>query len=211
MRLPLRPWVCGFAFFILWGALSIAANPEEQTPAHIVRHLVQAIGSIKAAENGNLSEAERANNATATSTANAILDIPEVSQRVLGRHWAERTPAEQQEFVALLTDLFEKVAYPKSAEFFGDLNVQVTNERVTGQRAIVKTTVTDPKEGLITVDYHLSKDNGSWRVRDIVLDDVSLALNLRSQMNKIIAEHSYAELLRRMREKLTEESSPSQK
>jgi phospholipid transport system substrate-binding protein len=204
MRLPVKLWVYGFALLTLWGVLGTAANPEEQTPTHIVRHLVQAIGRIKAAENGNLSAAERADNATATSTANAILDIPEVSQRVLGRHWAERTPAEQQAFIALLTELFEKVAYPKSAEFFSDLNIQVTNERITGQRAIVKTTVSDPKEGLIAVDYHLTQDNGSWRVRDIVLDDVSLALNLRSQMNKIIAEHSYAELLRRMREKLTE-------
>jgi len=43
-----------------------------------------------------------------------------------------------------------------------------------------------------------------WRVQDILLDDVSLAGNLQSQFNKIITENSYADLLRRMRDKLNE-------
>jgi phospholipid transport system substrate-binding protein len=68
----------------------------------------------------------------------------------------------------------------------------------------VKTTVKHPKEGLVSVDYRLSQDGGVWRVQDILLDDVSLAANLQSQFNKIITENSYAELLRRMREKLNE-------
>jgi phospholipid transport system substrate-binding protein len=69
---------------------------------------------------------------------------------------------------------------------------------------VVKTTVTHPKEGLVSIDYRLAQSNGNWRVRDIILDDVSLATNLRSQFHKIITEHSYDELLRLMREKLAE-------
>jgi phospholipid transport system substrate-binding protein len=60
---------------------------------------------------------------------------------------------------------------------------------------------------LISVNYELKKQNDSWQIRDIVLDDVSLARNLRSQCQKIIAEHSYDELLRRIRDKLQEETS----
>jgi phospholipid transport system substrate-binding protein len=68
----------------------------------------------------------------------------------------------------------------------------------------VKTTVRHPKEGLVSVDYRLVQDGGVWRVQDILLDDVSLAANLQSQFNKIITENSYAELLRRMHDKLNE-------
>lgn len=195
-------WVCTLA--ALWIVPSDDASPAEQPPTQTVHNLVQAIGSIKTAENGNLSEADRANNTAATKIAQAILDIPDVSKRVLGRHWNKRTPAEQEDFIALLTEIFAKVAYPKSAEFFSDLDVQVLDERITGQRAMVRTTVSDPKEGLISVDYQLRQQHDSWLVRDIMLDDVSLARNLRSQCNKIIAKHSYEELLRRMRKKLTE-------
>jgi ABC-type transporter MlaC component len=65
-------------------------------------------------------------------------------------------------------------------------------------------TIRHPKEGLISIDYQLVRHDSNWRVQDILLDDVSLALNLQSQFNKVIVENSYTELLRRMREKLTE-------
>jgi phospholipid transport system substrate-binding protein len=180
----------------------IAAEPEP--PMQLVQRLVQAIIRMKPTNNSTPSAADQAANAAAAKEANAILDIPAVGQRTLGKHWQARTPAEQQEFVALLEQLFTKVAYPKSAEFFNSLEVNFAKENITGQRATVKTTVKHPKEGLVAVDYRLSQEGGVWRVQDVLLDDVSLAANLQSQFNKIITENSYAELLRRMRDKLNE-------
>jgi phospholipid transport system substrate-binding protein len=180
----------------------VAAEPE--TPMQLVQRLVQAISRMKPTNNSTLSAAEQATNAAAAKEANAILDVPAVGQRTLGKHWQARTPAEQQAFIALLEQLFTKVAYPKSAEFFHGLEINFAKENITGQRATVKTTVRHPKEGLISVDYRLVQDSSAWRVQDILLDDVSLAANLQSQFNKIITENSYAELLRRMRDKLNE-------
>jgi phospholipid transport system substrate-binding protein len=180
----------------------VAAEPEP--PMQLVQRLVQAISRMKPTNNSTLSAAEQATNAAAAKEANTILDIPAVGQRTLGKHWQARPPAEQQEFVALLEQLFTKVAYPKSAEFFHGLEINFAKENITGQRATVKTTVKHPKEGLVSVDYRLSQEGGVWRVQDILLDDVSLAANLQSQFNKIITENSYAELLRRMRDKLNE-------
>jgi phospholipid transport system substrate-binding protein len=201
--------LCIWLLFLLVGVgLSGLAGPalaaETETPTQLVQRLIQTIGSIKPSNNGHLSEAERARNAAAAHVINTILDVPSVSKRALGKYWQARSAAEQQEFIALLEELFAKVAFPKSSEFFSDYQITIANERITGERAVVRTTVTHPKEGLISIDYQLAKQNGSWRVRDILLDDVSLALNLRSQFHKIISEDSYAELLRRMREKLAE-------
>jgi phospholipid transport system substrate-binding protein len=195
---------------LIWGiillgpAVGIHQAAEPVSPTQAVRTLVQAIGSIKTAQNGNLSPADRAHNADVAQRVNEMLDIAEVSQRVLGRYWKDRTPAEQKAFIDLLTELFVHVAYPKSAEFFADLQINYTNERVKGDEAEVQTTVSDPKEGLIAVDYRLQQHNGTWNVRDIILDDVSLVRNLRSQIQQVIAEHSYDELLRRMRDKLND-------
>ena len=195
----------GYIMLFSWCVVSGAvAAQEPPSPTHIVQDLMQAIRSIKTSENGTLSATAMAQNTAAIERANSILDIPSVSKRILGRHWKQRTPTEQREFTALLTELFTSVAYPKSAEFFGDLDVKVQDERITGQRALVATTVSDPKEGLISVDYQLQQHENTWRVRDIILDEVSLTRNLRSQCQKIITEHSYDELLRRMREKLNE-------
>ncbi len=189
-------WVAGWA-------LSAAAD----SPTHLVRDLVQMISSFKHTDNGALSAAAEAHNSAVAKQANAMLDLSSVSRQVLGRYWKKRTPEEQKDFTELLTELLVRVAYPKSATFFSDFDIQIIDERVNGQRAVVSTTVSDPKEGLISVDYKLRKQNDTWQIRDIILDDVSLARNLRSQCLNIIAEHSYDELLRRMRDKLKEEAS----
>jgi phospholipid transport system substrate-binding protein len=189
---------------ILWSAIDARAAAETESPTQLVQRLVAAIKSIKVSNNSTLSPTDQAANAEATKTAHALLDIPGVSQRTLGRHWQERTPAEREEFVKLLTQLFAKIAYPKSAEFFSSLEMTVKSERIKESRAVVMTTIRHPKEGLVSIDYQLIRSDSSWRIQDILLDDVSLALNLQSQFNKVIVENSYAELLRRMREKLTE-------
>jgi phospholipid transport system substrate-binding protein len=191
------------ACVVLGTTIGVHVAAASETPMQLVQRLVQAIIRIKPT-NTTLSATDQAANTATAKEANAILDIPAVAQRTLGKHWQARTPAEQQAFIALLEQLFTKVAYPKSAEFFHGLEINFAKETVTGQRATVKTTVKHPKEGLISVDYRLVQNGGGWHVQDILLDDVSLAANLQSQFNKIIAENSYAELLRRMRDKLNE-------
>ena len=195
---------CVLTLALLWSTHGAYAVAEPEGPTQLVQRLMKAINSIKPTNNGGLAATDQTTNIAAAKEANTILDIPAVGQRTLGKHWQARTPAEQQEFIALLEQLFAKVAYPKSAEFFSSLEINIAKENIAGQRATVQTTVKHPKEGLVSVDYRLVQENGAWRVQDILLDDVSLAANLQSQFNKIITEHSYAELLRRMRDKLHE-------
>ena len=193
-----------FSCVLLGSTVGVYIAAEPEPPMQLVQRLVQAIIRMKPTNNSTLSVADQAANTAAAKEANAILDLPAVGQRTLGKHWPARTPAEQQEFVALLEQLFTKVAYPKSAEFFHGLEVNFAKENIAGPRATVKTTIKHPKEGLVSVDYRLSQEGGVWRVQDILLDDVSLTANLQSQFNKVITENSYAELLRRMRDKLNE-------
>jgi len=196
-------------YYILAGMLlgsTIGAHiaAESEGPMQLVQRLVQAIIRMKPTNNGKLSNTEQTANAAQAKEANAILDIPAVAQRTLGKHWQPLTPAQQQEFIALLEQLLTKVAYPKSAEFFHGLEINFAKETITGQRAVVRTTVKHPKEGLVSVDYRLAQAGNNWHVQDILLDDVSLVANLQSQFNKIITEKNYGELLRRMRDKLNE-------
>jgi len=201
----LHGWLVGVIMVVcIAQAGGSRAVAEPENPTQRVQLLLKNINSLKTAGNGNGSAAQQAGNTAAAQAANAVLDVRGLSQWTLGKHWDTLTPAGQQEFVTLLEQLLAKIAFPKSAEFFGDLAMTVKSERITGPRAVVKTTVRHPKEGLVGIDYQLTQQDSTWLVRDILLDDVSLGGNLRSQFLKIITENSYAELLRRMREKLAE-------
>ncbi len=52
------------------------------------------------------------------------------------------------------------------------------------------------------INYKLHKVNGDWKVYDVVIENVSIVNNYRSQFSRLSAKYSFAELLDRIREKL---------
>jgi phospholipid transport system substrate-binding protein len=43
---------------------------------------------------------------------------------------------------------------------------------------------------------------GKWRIYDVILDDVSMRNNLKSQFHKILEKEEYSGLVSRMKEKI---------
>jgi len=195
------------AALLLCGAVASAVPaPAEPaaSPRAVVEQLLDAVRRFKDEKKQSLTPSERAQNEAAKKLANETLAIAEVSERALGDYWQKLSPAQRTEFVDLVRALFERVAYPKSSSFFGDLTIEFCDERVSGDQATVRTVVRHPKEGVVSIDYKLERSGNHWIIYDILLDDVSLALDLQSQVQKILREESYARLLQRMREKLNE-------
>jgi len=62
------------------------------------------------------------------------------------------------------------------------------------------------KEGEeFSVNYNLMAVNGGWKVYDVIIENISLVNNYRSQFSSIIARSSYEDLTRKLKEK---ESAP---
>lgn len=190
----------GLMFGSLMGSVSYAAKTN--SPTGVVHRLIAVVSGGESVDAASPRAQARRDKAATAGLAHVLFDIPRVSQRMLGKHWDNRSPAEQQAFMTLFEKLLARLAFSKSAAFFQTLDLAVIDEHISGQKAVVNTTVKHPKEGQIAVDYLLGQDDGTWRVHDIKLDGVSLATNFRLQFNKVIAQHSYAELLRRLQAKL---------
>jgi len=172
-------------------------------PTATVQKLIDSVRSFKS-ETASLSAQDRTENNRALKVAEETLAIQALAQQVLGDQWGKLNASEQKNFTQLLVQLFQKIAYPKSAEFFGDLKIDYTGEKMNGNDAVVETKVSHPKEGQIGIDYQLLQVNGRWMISDVMLDGVSLATNVQSQMQQVIAKESYQGLIKRMREKLAE-------
>ena len=172
-------------------------------PTATVQKLIDSVRSFKP-ETASSSAQERTENNKALKVAEETLAIQDLAKRVLGEQWGKLNASEQKNFAQLLVQLFQKIAYPKSAEFFGDLKIDYTGEKMNGSGAVVETKVSHPKEGQVGIDYQLLQVNGRWMINDVLLDGVSLATNVQSQMQQVIAKESYQGLIKRMREKLAE-------
>ena len=56
----------------------------------------------------------------------------------------------------------------------------------------------------VSLNYKLRKNTEAWKIYDVIMDDASLVQNYRHSFDNIIKKHGYAELVRRMQNKLVE-------
>jgi phospholipid transport system substrate-binding protein len=180
----------------LWG-LCGAAEKNPSNPGSTVQSLLSAVSVLSETKDPK-AEVE------AVKQISGTFDVVGLSRACLGKTWDELSGEERKNFVGLFQEVLEKIAYPKSAKFFADTEVEVEEIIRENGKAEVSTLVVHPEEGEVEVGYCLELLDGTWRIEDILLDGVSLRLDIRSQTQKILREESYEELKRRLREKLNE-------
>jgi phospholipid transport system substrate-binding protein len=130
----------------------------------------------------------------------ARFDFTEMAKRALAANWRRRTVKEQEEFVALFTELLER-AYADIIESYSDEKIIYIGERLDGSYADVSSKVLTSNGEEYSINYRAHLVNGEWRVYDVIAENISVVNNFRSQFNRVIAKSSYDELVRRLREK----------
>ena len=87
-----------------------------------------------------------------------------MARRALGLHWWQRTPAEWQAFVTLLSDLLEDAYLDKIERYTGEQHVQYTKETIDKDGYAQVDTDIVSKHGLhVEADYRLLQRDGTWR------------------------------------------------
>jgi len=127
-------------------------------------------------------------------------DFPAMAKRSLGPNWARRTPEEQREFVEIFAALMGR-AYADNIESYISQSVLYTRESEERDFAQVDTRIVGNNKAPFTINYKLHRVDQEWKVYDLVIEDISVVNNYRSQFDRIIARSSFAELVRTMKEK----------
>jgi phospholipid transport system substrate-binding protein len=130
-------------------------------------------------------------------------DYQEMAKRSLGPTWGKLSPGQRQEFVHLFSQLLEASYSDKIEKYAKRVKIDYTGEIQDGDYVEVRTVVHKTNDR-IPLNYRLLQEGGTWKVYDVVIEGVSLVSNYRSQFNRIIHESSYAELVRRLKTKVSE-------
>ena len=178
------------------------AGVAEKSPEAAVKILLNEIKQI--VEGKDLSDVKKAANKKHSDIAVYILNIPEISQKALGKYWKKHSSEQQDQFQKLLGDLFVHVAFPSSAKFFANLDLVYGKSKSKKDMTVVPITVIHEKEGEVDIDFKMKQSAKNWLVVDVILDGVSMRNNLRSQFYKILKTNDFNELIRRMENKLKE-------
>lgn len=135
--------------------------------------------------------------------ADSYLDLEGMAKKALGEEWTKASPDQQKQFMELLWKLIENIAYSRSKKFLGTAPIQYTEPQTAARGVEVSTSVKGEGEALETsVVYDLEQQNGQWKIYDILLDQVSIADDLKVQFDKILKESGFDGLLAKMRERL---------
>jgi phospholipid transport system substrate-binding protein len=185
------------SFILLSFSSSVFAadGPKEQIKATIDKVLV-IVNDRELKKNSR--QAER--RTLIRKEVGEIFDFAEMSKRSLGLNWQKRSPEEKKEFISLFSDLLEKT-YISRIESYSNEKIVYDDQVLDGDYATVKTKIITGKNVEVPLVYRMLRSGGKWAVYDVVIEEVSLISNYRTQFNKIISSKSYEELVRLLKSK----------
>ena len=132
-----------------------------------------------------------------------MFDEVEFSRRTMARNWTKLSPAQQTEFIVLFEQVLEK-SYVDKILSYTDQKIEFYKENILSesQAEIQTKIVTSSNE--IPMFYRVILKEGKWRVYDVVVENVSLVQNYRTQFNDILANKTPEQLLEILRKKVKE-------
>jgi len=130
-------------------------------------------------------------------------DFGQMAKRSLGSNWQKGNNDEQRQFVQLFTELLEK-SYSDQIESYDGEKIVYGRENINQDQADVDTKIVTKKGEQISVNYKLRSAGNDWKVYDVVIENISLVNNFRSQFNRVLANASFAELLKKLQSKSVE-------
>jgi phospholipid transport system substrate-binding protein len=173
----------------LVGAANGALSPLERT-RQVLEEARRIVDSQKT-HNEKLADLSR--------LLSDFLDTDTMGRQALDKHWERFSSEQRKEFLQLFRELFQRT-YVQKLLLFEKPDFAYVGERVDGSHAHVDTKILTPRDEFL-VAYELEQAGGSWKAVDIRIEDLSLTVNFRRQLDRLLQKESPAELLARMRKR----------
>ncbi|HMD64030.1 MAG TPA: ABC transporter substrate-binding protein [Stellaceae bacterium] len=169
--------------FVLFATASIAATPMVN-PADAVAFMNRLWDRAVEVLNNKTDPTVR--EARFRELFHSDFDSPGIARFVLGRYWRAASEEEQQEFVKLFED-YVVFVYTARLSNFGGEALKVRGSRSDGDGVIVSTDLISPGAASpLRIDWRLVTDNGAYKISDVIVEGVSMAVTQRSEFASVV-------------------------
>ncbi|NPA25832.1 MAG: ABC transporter substrate-binding protein [Deltaproteobacteria bacterium] len=136
-------------------------------------------------------------------------NMTRMAKLCLGRGWRKLTPEQRQEFTRLFKRMLAKT-YVSTIDDYSGQKVVFTREIINKDRAEVRSKiVSDDKE--IPINYRMKLEGDRWLIYDVIIENVSLVRNYRSQFAPLMQKKGYDGLIEQMKKRIKEIESGEKK
>lgn len=139
-------------------------------------------------------------------------DFTEFSSRTTGQYWQKFTPAQKTAFSDTFADLLIQTYVNKIDGYNGE-QIAFTGERSSakGDRVEILTIITMKGGKKIPVSYRMLPKNGTWKVYDVLIENISLVKNYRTQFQDLLRTSTPEVVIERVRAKALEAAENKKK
>jgi phospholipid transport system substrate-binding protein len=180
---------------VAWSSAAAAAT-SAGTASAIVQDAIDRVLAVLRDPSLHEQRAERHRQLRAI--ASEVFDWQEMAQRSLGPPWRTLTPKERDRFTAAFQDLL-------AAEYMNDIDrlqgtetIAVVGEKPLGDDRRVDTIVSTKSNERLRMSYFLEPKNGTWRVYDVGVEDLSLVKHYRDTFQRLLTNMSFTALLEKL-------------
>jgi phospholipid transport system substrate-binding protein len=129
-------------------------------------------------------------------------DFDMITRSAVGKDWNQASPAQRTELVNAFREVLVRTYAKALLKYSGqEIVYQSSKPGTRSGTVVVPTQVRAPGGPPITIDYRMHKLGGSWKVYDVVIDNVSLISNYRGQFRATIGREGIDGLISELRSK----------
>lgn len=113
-------------------------------------------------------------------------DMQTIGRFALGRHWHTATPEQRKEYLKLFQQMTVEVYSQRFSDYQGQ-SLKVQGSRPEGTADILVNSVILQDSGPeVKVDWRVRQKNGTYKVVDVIVEGVSMAVTQRSDFSSVI-------------------------
>jgi phospholipid transport system substrate-binding protein len=185
------------AIILLLPSAAYAGAPKDTVQKHVNQFL-------EILKNPELKEKPEEQKKELWDVALDLFDFTALSMRSLGRTWREMSDPQKKEFIDLFSKLLERTYMDKIREYNDEKVVFGSETMLSDDKAEVQSkVVTQSKE--IPIVYRLYKSSDKWKVYDVLIENVSMVKNYRTQFREYLAQNSIDDLLEHLKKKTAQQ------
>lgn len=175
-------------------ALALAASPG---PLSVVKNADTEVQKVLQAPDASTSKL--------AARADEFVDFVELARRAMGTEWPKLNKKQQDDFSQTMKGLL-RASYAQKAVNDGrganGAKIEYGEEKVEGNEAVVNTRLL-VKQDTYPVVYKLYRADprSTWRIYDVVTDEVSLVSTYSDQFRQVIGKKGFAGLLKSLKDK----------
>ena len=129
-------------------------------------------------------------------------DFDMITRSAVGKDWNQASPAQRMELVNAFREVLVRTYAKALLKYSGqEIVYQSSKPGTRSGTVVVPTQVRAPGAPTIPIDYRMHKLGGSWKVYDVVIDNVSLISNYRGQFRATIGREGIDGLISELRSK----------